>query len=134
MTMDATIIRLEQSDQGTIGVLRLDGQAFACTLEPPDNGNQKNISCIPPGVYTALRVVSPKYGDTFEITKVPNRSHVLFHAGNVVKHTKGCVLVGQYFGKLKGNRAVLNSGKTFASFLAKIGPLSAFTLEIKEAF
>jgi len=130
--MKASLIRLEKSDQGTVGVLRLDGQAFCCTLEPPDRGNRQNISCIPCGKYTAIRKVSPKYGDTFEITGIPNRSHVLFHAGNLVKHTKGCVLLGQYFGKLKGNRAVLNSGHTFQAFMEQVEDASSFELEIKE--
>ncbi len=130
--MEATIIRVEESDQGTIGVLLLDGQAFCCTLEPPDRDNQVNISCIPPGHYTVIQVNSPRYGDTFEITGVPKRSHVLFHAGNVVKHTKGCVLLGQYFGKLQGNRAVLNSGKTFQEFLVRLSNKGSFELDIKE--
>ena len=130
--MKVSIIRIEESDQGSIGVLRMDGQAFCCTLEPPDRDNQKNISCIPAGTYTARRVDSPKYGDTFEITNVPGRSHVLFHAGNLVKHTKGCVLLGQYFGKLKGDRAVLNSGNTFRAFLEATAELDAFELEIQE--
>jgi len=126
------LLRVEESDQGTIGVMLVDGVAFCCTLEPPDKDNQSNISCIPPGAYVAMRVDSPKYGNTFEITNVPNRSHVLIHAGNVVKHTKGCILLGQYFGKLKGDRAVLNSGATFKAFLAKMENLDSFELEIKE--
>ncbi len=132
--MKATIIRVEESDQGTIGVMILDGEAFCCTLEPPDRDNKRDISCIPAGTYAAIRHNSPRFGDTFEITGVPNRSHVLFHAGNVVKHTKGCVLLGQYFGKLKGSRAVLNSGNTFRAFMDKAGTLGSFELEIKEAF
>ena len=130
--MNASIIRIEESNEGSIGVLRLGHQPFCCTLEPPDRDNQKNISCIPTGSYTARRVKSPKYGDTFEITSVPGRSWVLIHAGNVVKHTKGCVLLGQYFGKLKGDRAVLNSGKTFRAFLEATAGLDAFELEIRE--
>jgi len=131
--MKVTIIRVEESEQGTIGVMLLNEAAFCCTLEPPDRDNKKNISCIPPGRYSAIRVNSPKYGDTFEITNVPGRSHVLFHGGNVVKHTKGCVLLGQYFGKLQGNRAVLNSGKTFQEFLRKLSTKDNFDLEIREA-
>ncbi|WDP86146.1 MAG: hypothetical protein HUN05_14270 [Desulfobacter sp.] len=78
------------------------------------------------------RKISPKYGDTFEITGVPNRTHVLIHPGNLVKHTRGCVLLGQYFGKLTGNRAVLNSGVTFKNFLNRAGTTSSFELEIRE--
>ncbi|MDD9304373.1 MAG: hypothetical protein HUK40_19325 [Desulfobacter sp.] len=130
--MKARLIRVEESDQGTLGVLVLDGQAFCCTLEPPNIGNRQNLSCIPCGHYTAIRKISPKYGDTFEITGVPNRTHVLIHPGNLVKHTRGCVLLGQYFGKLTGNRAVLNSGVTFKNFLNRAGTTSSFELEIRE--
>lgn len=130
--MKVRIIRIEESDQGTVGVMLMGDVAFCCTLEPPDRGNQKNISCIPVGHYSAIRNQSPKYGDTFMISGVPGRSHVLFHSGNVVKHTKGCVLLGQYFGKLRGNRAVLNSGKTFKKFLNILSGKGSFDLEIVE--
>ena len=111
----------------------MDKEAFCCTLEPPDKDNQQNVSCIPVGLYNVSRVHSPKYGNTFEITNVPNRTHVLFHAGNTIKHTRGCILLGQYFGKLLGDRAVLNSGKTFKMFLNKLQTINFLKLKIKEA-
>ncbi|WDP86148.1 MAG: hypothetical protein HUN05_14280 [Desulfobacter sp.] len=55
--MKARLIRVEESDQGTLGVLVLDGQAFCCTLEPPNIGNRQNLSCIPCGHYTAIRKI-----------------------------------------------------------------------------
>ena len=126
------LVRLEESPSGTFGALRIDGAAFCVTLEPPDLGNQRNVSNIPPGDYTCKRVNSPRFGDTFEITKVPGRSHVLFHAGNTVDHTQGCVLLGQYWGKLRGDRAVLNSGATFKEFMAAMGQETFFWLRIME--
>jgi hypothetical protein len=109
--------RQEESEDGTFGVLLINGHVLCVTLEPPDRDNQQNISNIPPGRYVCKRVNSPKYGDTFEITGVPGRSHVLFHAGNVVRHTKGCVVLGQYYDKLAGDRAVLNSGGSHRKFM-----------------
>lgn len=126
------IIRLEESDDGTFGVMMIDGHVFCVTLEPPDLDNKSNVSNIPPGSYTLRRGMSPKYGETFEISGVRSRSHILIHAGNIVDHTKGCVLVAQYFGKLKGDRAVLNSGKTFRSFMAKMEGMQACTIDIVE--
>lgn len=130
--MNVRIVRVEESDQGTLGVLVLDGAAFCCTLEPPDRDNTVNRSCIPAGTYWAMRKKSPKFGDTFEIKDVPGRSHILFHPGNVVKDTAGCILLGQHFGKLKGARAVLNSGRTFQAFMERAGKSGAFELEIIE--
>ncbi len=96
----AEIIRLEKGEAGTFGALKIDGQVTCVTLEPEDRNNAQGVSCIPEGDYIAKRVNSPKYGDTFEISDVPNRTHILFHAGNVENHTKGCVLLGRNFGAL----------------------------------
>lgn len=132
--MELNLLRIEKTEQGTIGVLLIDQLAFCATLEPEDLDNQENISCIPEGNYIGERVNSPKYGNTFEIKNVPNRDHILIHSGNVKDHTMGCILLGQYFGKLRNRRAVLNSGTTFERFLKvmKIKEIDSFTLNIKD--
>ena len=129
------IIRLEEDFlHGTFGILKIDKAVFCVTLEPPDRENVQNISSIPVQQYECHRHNSPKYGDTFKIMNVPGRDSVLFHAGNVAKHTKGCILLAQYFGKLKGNKAVLNSGATFKNFMRIMEGLDYFHLTIKEVF
>jgi len=130
--MRVDLIRVDESDKGTFGVLKIDGVAFCVTLEPPWNKNKKNISSIPKGVYSCKKITSIRYGETFEVQGVPNRSNVLFHAGNVTRNTKGCILLAQYFGKLSGNRAVLNSGKTFKEFLNVLKNYNFFALNIIE--
>ncbi len=132
MIEQAELIRLEKSIEGTFGVLRLDGQVFCVTLEPPDNNNSVNTSCIPPGRYSCRRVESPRFGTTFEVTDVPGRSHILLHPGNVAGDTRGCVLLGKHFGFLRGNRAVLNSGKTFAQFMEQSHTSEEFPFVVKE--
>lgn len=126
------IVRLEDSREGTFGALLIDQRVFCCTLEPPNLGNRKNVSNIPQGAYVCERVDSPKYGDTFEVTRVMGRSHILFHAGNFVEDTKGCILLGRKWGTLKGDRAVLNSGATFDEFMRKLRGLDQFYLIIKD--
>lgn len=113
------LIRVEENPyHGTFGVLLLDDEVFCVTLEPPDKQNQKRISNIPPGEYICKPVKSPKFGNTWEVTGVPERSHILFHAGNTKEHTLGCILLGETFGKLKSDqRGILNSGVTFRRFL-----------------
>lgn len=128
------IIRVEESEQGTFGVMTICGQAFCVTLERPDELNKANISSIPAGQYICKKVSSPKFGETFEITNVPDRSHVLMHAGNIIDSTSGCVLLAQYFGKLHGDRAILNSGATFRKFMDILGKFESFSLTIKENY
>jgi len=127
------IVRLEESEEGTFGILKINKEVFCCTLEPQDKANQTNASSIPAQQYICKRTVSPRHGDTFSVTNVPERLHVLFHAGNIDDHTAGCILLGQYFGKLKGNRAVLNSGITFEHFLEVLGK-EPFHLTIQEHY
>ncbi|MDC0335321.1 DUF5675 family protein [Pseudodesulfovibrio sp.] len=132
MIEKAELIRLEKSAEGTFGVLRLNGQVFCVTLEPPDYNNSKNISCIPAGRYSCRRVQSPRFGATFEVREVPGRSHILLHPGNVTDDTQGCVLLGRQFGFLRGDRAVLNSGRTFAQFMEQCKEAEGFPFIIEE--
>ena len=120
--------------QGVFGVMKMDNHPFCVTLEPPDNGNERQISCIPSGQYVCHKFNSSKYGRTWEICNVPNRSAILFHSGNVVTHTKGCILLAQHYGKLKGDLAVLNSGDTFKQFLRLTETCSELQLTIREGY
>jgi len=129
------LIRLEEDfKSGTFGVLKIDKKVFCVTLEPPDKLNAQNISSIPAQQYICERVVSPRFGETFEIMNVPDRTRVLFHAGNVVQHTEGCVIVAQYFGKLKKKRAIMNSGITFDNFMTEMDGQDEFHLTIQNNF
>lgn len=130
--MKIKLIRVEVSENGSFGVLLINGQIFCVTLEPPDKGNQQNISSIPSGMYVCKKIISPKYGETFEVKGVPNRSHILFHSGNIVTHTKGCILLARKFGVLKNDRAILNSGTTFRKFLRRLNDIDEFELNIVE--
>jgi hypothetical protein len=90
-----TLVRWKQNDQVTLGkLMRTDTDMLCFTLELPWRNNANNISCIPLGSYVCKKIVSPKFGDTFEIKDVPKRDHVLIHAGNTVADTHGCILVG----------------------------------------
>lgn len=131
-------IRLSRQENhatfGTFGILKLCGSVFCVTLEPPNILNKKNISCIPALQYTCKRVISPTYGETFEITQVPDRDAVLFHPGNFRKDTQACVLLASSFGKLGNNRAILNSGATFKAFMEELKGIEQFQLTITEDF
>jgi hypothetical protein len=126
------IMRLEKSEEGTFGVLRLDGRVQCVTLEPPERGNRVGVSCIPAGTYTCRRVDSPTFGPTFEVADVPGRTAILFHQGNVVRDTHGCILLGSRFGRLGPERGVLDSRTAFAEFLADCAGEQAFQFTIEE--
>jgi len=129
--MNLTIKRVAQTDEGTFGVL-IDnyGTPFALTIERPWLDNQPSVSCIPEGNYTCQRVNSPHFGDTFEVLNVPNRSHILFHKGNLMDDSHGCIIVGEQFGVLEGKAAVLSSKAGYNEFKALLNGYATFNLSI----
>lgn len=88
------LIRLEEADIGTFGVLKVNKQVRFYTLEPPDFENEAYISSIPCQQYLMKRYTSPRHGLTFKVITVPHRSDILFHTGNWLDQTEGCILLG----------------------------------------
>lgn len=133
------LIRVESSDEGTFGIWKIFGKIFCNTLEETQKSVTKD-SKIPAGTYICKRRPSAKVTDmtkgkwreTFEITGVAGRTDVLIHQGNTLGDTEGCILMGENWGKLKGDRAVLNSGVTFDRFMTLMVGINQFTLNIKE--
>ena len=132
-TVDITRIAMRPL-KGVFGVIVLDWEPFCVTLEPPDRGNEQFISCIPSGQYVCHRYTSDKYSNTWQVMFVHNRDRVLFHSGNIVTHTKGCILLAEHYGKLYGNLAILNSGNTFKRFMEKTRGASELYLTIRETY
>tara|TARA_B110000483_G_C18108049_1_gene508507 strand:+ start:510 stop:914 length:405 start_codon:yes stop_codon:yes gene_type:complete len=92
------LIRDTFSKKSTIGELFINGERICDTLENPWVDNQRNISCIPEGVYP-VRLRLPRESATRDyvhllVQEVPNRDWILFHRGNTAKDTSGCILVG----------------------------------------
>lgn len=92
------LIRDTFSKESTIGELFLNGERICDTLENPWVDNQRNISCIPEGIYP-VRLRLPRESGTRDyihllVQEVPNRDWILFHRGNTAKDTSGCILVG----------------------------------------
>jgi len=78
----------------TRGVIRMGSHIICHTLELPWLRNEKNVSCIPEGIYPCWKAKSEKFGDVFYIDHVFNRSGILIHSGNTIRDTRGCILVG----------------------------------------
>lgn len=102
------------------------------TLEPPWLGNQPNISCIPEGDYTCSKHESPKFGSTYLVDDVFGRSDILFHWGNWLADTKGCILVGSGYSVDLGLSGVIGSRIAFASFLRLLKDVKRFQLVIRD--
>ena len=128
------LIRLETGQEGTFGVLRINKKILGFVLEPPDKLNKANVSHIPSGQYLCRQWNSSRYGKTYAVMDVPERTGILFHAGNTVQDTAGCLLLGSSIGKLRGDRAVMNSGTTFREFIRLLSDRQAFSLTILEAY
>lgn len=112
-----TLKRISSNLECVAGVLIYEQTPVVLTLERAWTGNIKNQSCIPAGQYTCEKYTSYRFGDTYKITNVPNRTHILFHVGNTTKDTTGCVLLGEKFGILNKRMAVLSSRKAMKKFL-----------------
>lgn len=129
------LIRLEENeDYGTFGILKINKVLFCCTLEPGDFENEPRKGSIPAQQYLCRRYMSSRHGETFIVHNVPDRTGILFHAGNTIADTIGCIVLGQYFDKLRGDRAVLNSGNTFRAFLDYMTGYDSFHLTIAELY
>ena len=130
--MELKLKRVADNEDATFSVLINGNIPFAVTLEPAWEDNKKGISCIPSGPYSCKRVKSPKFGDTFEILDVEERTHILFHKGNSERNTQGCVLIAEEFGRLNGKAAVLASGRGFTEFMSILKEVDEFELIIED--
>jgi hypothetical protein len=126
------VVRLEECFyHGTFGVMRIQSQVFCATLEPRDELNARNISCIPAQQYVCARFSSNRYGQTFRVEDVPERTGILFHAGNVAEHTEGCILLGRGWDSLgQERRGIVNSAAVFKEFMEIMKPFERFILNV----
>lgn len=126
-----TLLRDAVGPSVVLGTLMLKGETFH-VLERPWLGNRRNESCIPAGTYKAEflpRSTSGKYRNVYWLRDVPGRSGVLIHTGNLVAHSRGCLIIGKRRGVLAGKPAVLNS-KTALGELNDLMRGEDFTLNI----
>lgn len=72
---------------------------------------------------------SPRFGKAYRLAGTAPRSAVLIHSGNYAgdvekglrSHVQGCILLGQKFGKIDGQSAILISRPTVREFVAHMG-------------
>lgn len=141
-----TLKRVAKTKQGVFGVLiGNDNLPICVTLENPWLNNQVNISCIPFGRYICYLHLSDKFKiTTFMVGAVPNRSAIIFHAGNTIKDTLGCILVGRYYTEFSNQSptsaqegieltpGVGESRLALTRMMESLDGLESFILEIRE--
>ena len=137
----AVLLRDRSSDQGTLGVLVAPDLPPIHVMEPPWRDNRRNRSCIPADAYEVVPHISPKFKRCLLVTNVPDRSHILFHAGNVGgdvergwhTHTAGCLLPGLRRGRIEVRgriqEAVVSSRTAFRHLMTWAAG-RPFTMEI----
>ena len=94
-------------------MIELAGETFY-SIERPWLNNAPNVSCIPVGNYDMGWRNSPRFGETWHVKDVQDRTYILIHAANFPKDVQGCIGLGT---GLMGDRiAVSNSRKAVARF------------------
>lgn len=127
---DALLERIAYMPQGTLGKLTIGNEVF-WTAERPWRNNQQEVSCIPNGSYTCKAYTSKRFGETFEVTDVENRTYILFHVGNFPeKDSHGCILLGE---RLMDNQVAVSSSKIAVNrFRETLKDVKSFEIEIKD--
>ena len=98
--MELSLQRIVKDKAYTLGKLRIDGEEFCHTLEPrwrePEAKKVKGRTAIPAGRYPVVITRSPKFKQWLPLLlHVPDFEGIRIHAGNTVKDTRGCILVGE---------------------------------------
>lgn len=100
--MNITLKRTQSDDTCTRGIITLDDGTTIYSLELPWKDNQKNISCVPPGVYQLIPYTSPKHDSTWYLENAElgvggigaERSFCEIHSANWTSQLEGCIALG----------------------------------------
>lgn len=138
--MNKLVIERTYHDKGTHSDVTFPDGTVLYGLENPWLNNERSVSCIPEGIYAVGKRVSPivqriskgKYMEGWEVQNVPNRSFILFHAGNYVRNTDGCILTGSSKDFAGGEPVVWRSAEAFDIFMAKMEECKITHVEIVE--
>ena len=130
-----TLKRYSYSPTATEGRLYLDNKVLCYTLERPNKGNQRNVSCVTEGRYSVYHHNRPngesalilEGGTVSQAPEEGKRYGILFHPGNSVSDSAGCVLPGY---KRKQPEMVHNSKAAMYDLLVALHGQDVTTLDI----
>ena len=135
---DATLTRLDSSSQGTFGRFVAGGLGLV-SGELPWRDNAPNISCIPVGTYQCLFTPSERFRRRlYLVAGVDRRAGIRIHPANLAGDASkgyrcqlnGCLMLGERFGWIEGQKAVLTSAPAVRRMEEYFGG-RPFTLEIR---
>lgn len=119
---DLSLIRFAYTPEGTFGRLPMPDGMTLFTVERPWLNNAPNVSCIPCGDYTCAPKRYNRGGyDAVQVLDVPGRSYILFHIGNDVRHSQGCILVNSDHAYSQHGMYGVNSRTAFKLFMEFYG-------------
>jgi len=79
-------------DGCTDGEILINGVLLCRSIELRWANNERNISCVPEGVYPMAIIQHPKHGDCLRLDGVKGRSGILMHVANdAQKELRGCI-------------------------------------------
>jgi hypothetical protein len=132
--MKLRLVRVTEFNGATMGVLCINDAPEFVTLEEAWRDNERNVSCIPIGRYKIGLVNSPSRGMVYKVMDVPQRDHILIHAGNTHKDTQGCILLGVQFGRLGSDSAILASRVAMKQFMQMMKGIKEAELLVVDSY
>lgn len=118
--MKLKLLRLEFTDESTIGELFVDNAHECWTLEDkvrPAGEKIHGQTAIPAGTYRVIIDFSNRFKRLMpHLLDVPNFAGIRIHSGNRAKDTEGCIILG----KVKGEDFVGESRLAYSEFLPKL--------------
>lgn len=144
--LELLLLRYENSDHGTFGVMTLpDGQQLH-SLELPWRNNLSNRSCIPEGRYRCILTWSPRFGRMMWLVNgVVGRLGIRIHPANLAgdvelgwkSQLNGCIAFGFRLGRMqiddgRWQRSLFTSRPAVRQFEDAV-KTSPFLLEVRNA-
>ena len=79
-------------DGWTDGEILINGVLLCRSIELGWANNERNVSCVPEGVYPVAIIQHPKHGECLQINGVKGRSGILMHVANDARKVlRGCI-------------------------------------------
>ena len=107
----------------------MGGELFY-SVEKPWLDNAPNVSCVPEGTYKTGWRDSPKFGETWHIKDVPNRTYILIHAANYPTDVHGCIGLGM---QLMADRIAVGHSRKAVNAFEKLTKGSEWQLIVTHA-